>query len=58
MISVYRKQANPVRILYKKINDILGQIKDKYREAKILMAGDFNDPDAPKKIKDLVRSGP
>ena len=37
---------------------ILGKIRDRYRDARIVIGGDFNDNTPPNQIKELKRSSP
>ena len=49
-MSVYRRHGNPVKDIYSKLNEILEKVKDRYKEAKIVVGGDFNDEDPPETL--------
>ena len=42
-LSIYRRHETPLKEMYEQLEQILGKIKDRYKEARIVIGGDFND---------------
>ena len=52
-MSVYRRNGRAEAIIYEKLLEILVKVKEMYRDAKIIIGGDFNDASPPKNLEDL-----